>query len=121
MRRGDVVTVSLDSVAPPGEAAKARPAIIVSNSTHAARVAIQGRGTVIVVPISSNVSRVFPFQLSLHDPDAMEAMGLTEPSKAQVEQLSSVAFTRITEIRGRTPNRLAWHLDELIKVHLALT
>lgn len=121
MRRGDVVTVALAPSAASGEPARRRPAILISNSAHASRAAMSGIGTLVVVPITSNVSRIFPFQLGILEPDAMRAMGLSEPSKAQVEQMTSVAVPRILEIRGRTPSRAVWELDELIKLHLSLT
>lgn len=120
MRRGDVVTVSLGDTAAEGEAAKTRPAIVISNSAHASQVASGGRGTLVVVPVTSNVARVFPFQLALHDDDTLAAMGLTVPSKAQVEQMLSVSLARIRDVRGRTPAKTAWELDELIKLHLSL-
>lgn len=120
MRRGDVVTVTLGETAPTGEAARTRPAIVISNSAHASQVALGGRGTLVVVPITSNVARVFPFQLGLNEEDTLAAMGLTAPSKAQVEQMLSVSIARVRDVRGRTPVRTAWELDERIKLHLSL-
>lgn len=120
MKRGDVVTVRLGDTAPTGEAAKTRPAIVISNSAHASQVALSGRGTIVVVPITSNIARVFPFQLGLHAEDTLAAMGLTVPSKAQIEQMLSVSIARIHDVRGRTPAKTAWELDELVKLHLSL-
>jgi mRNA interferase MazF len=116
-----VVLVRLDASAPEGEAAKTRPAILISNTTHATRVAISGHGTVIAVPLTSNVERVFPFQLELLDHDTLRTMGLRTPSKAQVEQMRSVSISRVLHVQGRVPGRVAWQLDELIKLHLSLS
>lgn len=62
MRRGDVVWVDLDP-ARRAEADKRRPAVVVSND-GANRLAEQlGRGVVTVVSITTNTTRVYPFQV----------------------------------------------------------
>ena len=63
MRRGEIRLVDLEPVRG-AEADKQRPAIIVSNDRANATAARLGRGVVTVVPITSNISRVFPFQTS---------------------------------------------------------
>jgi mRNA interferase MazF len=62
----------------PGEAAKRRPAVIVSNNGANATAGRLGRGVLTVVPMTSNVDRVYPF--SVHDPSA--ANGPEQDSKA---------------------------------------
>ena len=47
------------------EANKQRPAVLVSNDGANSMAATLGRGVVAVVPITSNVSRVHPFQVFL--------------------------------------------------------
>ena len=64
------------------EANKRRPAIIVSNDGANAMAARLGRGVVTVVPVTTNVERVYPFQVFL---PAKES-GLDRDSKAQAEQ-----------------------------------
>lgn len=54
------------------EADKRRPAVLVSNNRANAMAARLGRGVVTVVPVTSNVERVFPFQVVL----PAEATGL---------------------------------------------
>ena len=64
MRRGEIRIVSLGPVIG-AEAARTRPAIIVSNdgaNTSAARL---GRGVVTVVPLTTNTARIHPFQVFL--------------------------------------------------------
>jgi len=64
MRRGDVYLVDLN---PPrgSEASKIRPAVVVSNDA-ANRIAERiGAGVVTVVPVTSNLSRVYPFQVAI--------------------------------------------------------
>lgn len=64
MRRGDVVLVNLDPVRG-AEASKRRPAVIVSNDAANATAVRLGRGVVTVVPVTSNVQRLYPFQVLL--------------------------------------------------------
>ncbi|MEA2138328.1 MAG: mRNA interferase MazF, partial [Solirubrobacteraceae bacterium] len=82
MLRGEVRLTDLDP-ARASEADKRRPAILVSNDHANATAARLGRGVVTVVPITSNVARVFPFQVLL----AAELSGLRTDSKAQCEQV----------------------------------
>ncbi|MDQ1634303.1 MAG: mRNA interferase MazF, partial [Frankiaceae bacterium] len=97
-------------------AAKRRPAVLVSNDRANTAATRLGRGVVAVVPITSNVSRVFPFQvLLLHD-----VTGLEEDSKAHVEQLRAVSVDRVGEVIGRIPPGLMTQLDEALRLHLQL-
>jgi mRNA interferase MazF len=74
-----------------------------------------GRGVVTVVPVTSNVARVFPFQTLL--PAALT--GLRVDSKAQAEQIRSVAMERLGPVVGRVPPELMAELDEAMRLHLA--
>ena len=64
MRRGDIHLVDLDP-ARGSEANKRRPAVIVSNDAANATAGRLGRGVITVVPVTSNIDRVFPFQVLL--------------------------------------------------------
>jgi mRNA interferase MazF len=115
MRRGDIFLVDLDPVRG-SEAAKRRPAVIVSNdgaNTVAARL---GRGVVTVVPVTSSAARIYPFQVLLPAADC----GLARVSKAQAEQVRSVAVARLGERVGRVPAPLMARVDEALRLHLAL-
>ena len=96
MRRGDVVLVDLDPVRG-SEAAKRRPAVVVSNDGANAAAERLGRGVVTVVPVTSNVRRVYPFQIVL---PAAES-GLPRDSKAQAEQVRSVDVARVLQTVAR--------------------
>lgn len=115
MRRGDIVAVSLDP-ARGSEAAKTRPAIVVSNDAANATATRLGRGVITVVPITSNVARIYPFQVLLRAGQT----GLRQDSKAQAEQIRSVAVERIGAQIGRLPTAVLAELDEALRVHLAL-
>lgn len=113
--RGDIHLVSLDP-ARPDEANKQRPAVVVSNN-HANRQAEQmRRGVVTVVPITSNTSHVYPFQVYLSREDS----GLRHDSKAQAEQIRSVSWSRVGPSIGRVPLTLMVELDDAIRLHLGL-
>jgi mRNA interferase MazF len=115
MRRGEIRLVDLEPVRG-AESNKRRPAVIVSNDGANATAARLGRGVVTVVPVSSNIERVYPFQVLL--PAA--STGLTADSKAQAEQIRSVAVERIGLRLGEVPAELLEDLDEALRLHLAL-
>jgi mRNA interferase MazF len=115
IRRGDIREVDLEPVRGT-EANKRRPAIIVTNDAANATATRLGRGVVTVVPVTSNVERVYPFQALL--PAA--ATGLPRDSKAQAEQVRSVALERIGERIGVVPRPLMEHIDEALRLHLSL-
>jgi len=78
MRRGEIRLVDLEPVRG-SEADKRRPAVLVSNdgaNTSAQRL---GRGVVTVVPITSNVARVHPFQVFLPPRCSGPAQGVEGP------------------------------------------
>ena len=116
MRRGDVHLVDFEP-SRDSEADKRRPAVIVSNDASNAIVARLGRGLVTVVPLTSNVARVYPFQVLL--PAART--GLDLDSKAQTEQIRSVAIHRVGDRLGLLPYSLLDRLDEALRIHLDLT
>lgn len=115
MRRGDIHLVDLDPVIG-SESNKRRPAVIVSNDGANLAAARLDRGVVTVVPITSNLARVYPFQVRL--PAAHT--GLDRNSKAQAEQVRSVAVERIGARLGTVPGPLMLEVDEALRLHLAL-
>jgi len=115
MRRGDVVWVDLDPVRGT-EASKRRPAVIVSNDGANRTAQRLGRGVVTVVPVTANTSRVYPFQVLL----PAHRCRLDRDSKAQAEQIRSVAVERLGDIIGQLPSDLVKDLDAAIRLHLGL-
>lgn len=98
------------------EAAYRRPAVIVSNNAANQSATSVGRGVVSVVPITTNVRRVFPFQVRLTARDC----GLPHDSKAQAEQIRSVAVERLHSRVGRAAPRTMNEIDDALRLHLAL-
>jgi len=115
MRRGDVVWVDLDP-AQGSEASKRRPAVVVSNDGANRTAETLGRGVVTVVPITSRTSTIYPFQVML----PRGSCGLSKASKAQAEQIRSIAMQRIGSVAGRLPADVLNQLDDAIRLHLAL-
>ena len=115
MRRGEIRWVDLDPIRG-SESDKRRPGVIVSNDGANSAASRLGRGVVTVVPVTSNVERIYPFQVLL----TADATGLARDSKAQAEQVRSVAVERIGERIGTLAGTDIAALDEALRVHLAL-
>ena len=115
MLRGDVRLIDLEPVRG-SEADKRRPAVIVSNNRANAAASRSGRGVVTIVPVTSNVARVLPFQTLL----PADETGLRVDSKAQAEQVRSVALERVGPVVGRVPANVMAQLDEALRLHLEL-
>jgi len=115
MRRGEIRFVDLGPVRG-SEADKRRPAVIASNDGANATAARLGRGVLNVVPVTSNISRLYPFQVLL--PAAVT--GLKRDSKARAEQVRSVSIDRLGARIGELDAVLLADLDEALRLHLAL-
>jgi len=115
MRRGEIRIVDLGPTRG-SEASKRRPALIVTNDGANATATRLGRGVVTVVPITSNIQRVYPFQVLL----PASATGLEQDSKAQAEQVRAVAVERVGQLIGQVPTNIMLKVDEALRLHLAL-
>ncbi|SDQ04419.1 type II toxin-antitoxin system PemK/MazF family toxin [Quadrisphaera sp. DSM 44207] len=115
MRRGDVRLVDLEP-ARGSEADERRPAVVVSNDDANAAAARFGRGVVTVVPLTSSTARVWPFQVLL----SAEDTGLDQDSKAQAEQVRSVAVERVGAPLARLSSRSMAAVDEALRLHADL-
>ena len=90
--------------------------MIVSNDAANATATRLRRGVITVVPVTSNITRVYPFQVLL----PAGQTGLPRDSKAQAEQVRSVALERIGKRLGQLPAALVTELDQALRVHLGL-
>ena len=115
MRRGEIRIVNLSPTLG-AEAAQTRPAVIVSNDGANTTAARLGHGVVTVIPITSSTERVYPFQVMLTAGDT----GLERDSKAQAEQVRSISVERVGRLLGQVPVDLMAHLDNALRLHLAL-
>lgn len=115
MRRGEIRLVDLDPLRG-SESNKLRPAIVMSNDRANAAADRSGRGVVTIVPVTSNVSRIYPFQVLI----PIGAAGLRADSKAQAEQVRSVSVDRLGPVLGRVPGDLMALVDAALRLHLDL-
>lgn len=109
MKRGDIYFADLDP-AMGSETKKKRPVLIVSNDANN-RVA----ATVTVVPITSNVTKVYPFEALL---DISET-GLRKQSKAQCHQVRTISILRIQRtLLGHADTKTMLKIDTALRLHL---
>jgi mRNA interferase MazF len=111
MKRGEIYYANL-SPAIGSEMDKHRPVLVVSNdaNNHAA-------STVTILPLTSNVSRVYPFEVLLNSEDS----GLSKPSKVQAQQVRTISKQRIVgEVAGSLSEELMQLVDAALKLHLGL-
>ena len=108
--RGEVVFVDFNP-ARPGEAAKRRPAVVVSNDLFNAYAPV-----VVVVPLTSKVDRVYPTEVLIEPEDS----GLEHPSKAQVHLVRHVSKGRILKSLGKLKGAVLKELDDLLRELLGL-
>jgi mRNA interferase MazF len=91
---------------------KHRPVLIVSNDVNNSVATI-----VTILPITSNVSRVYPFEVLLNPEDS----GLPQASKVQAQQVRTISKQRIVgDVLGSLDEELMKLIDGAIKLHLGL-
>lgn len=88
MKRGEIYFANLDPTVG-SEVSKQRPVLIVSNDANN-----RASPTITVVPITSDVSRIFPFEVAV----APDASGLPKPSKIKLSKF------------GQFQSRVLWAL-----------
>jgi mRNA interferase MazF len=111
MKRGEIYYADLNPTVG-SEINKRRPCLIVSNDANN-----RGARTVTVLPITSNTARIFPFEIAL----APKESGLPKASKAQAQQIRTIAKQRIS---GPATSCLDTEkmraVDAAIRLHLAI-
>lgn len=115
MLRGRIWLVELEP-AVGSEANKRRPVVIISNDRANQTVARSGRGVITVVPLTSNVTRVFTFQTLF----PAQETGLRMDSKAQAEQVRAISPKRFVRPLGAVPFSLLQQLEAALRLHLEL-
>jgi mRNA interferase MazF len=111
MKRGDIFFAALDPTRG-SEIQKTRPVVIVSNDA-----ANRASSLVTVVPLTSNVKTVHPFEVQL----GARETGLSKDSKAMAQQVRTIDKLRLgSSRRGLVPPREMQLLDDALRLHLAL-
>lgn len=111
MNRGEIYYANL-SPAIGSEMAKRRPVLIVSNNANN-----RAASTVTILPITSNVSRIYPFEVVLEPKDS----GLPKPSKVQAQQIRTISKQRLSGgALGSLGKDMMQLVDAAVKIHLGL-
>ena len=118
--RGEVYWADLEP-AVGSEANKVRPVVIVSNN-GANAAAMRHAGVVTVVPLTSSIGSVKPFQaLVTVDRNSSHEIQGTIESKAQAEQVRSILTFRFKGRLGFISASDMRRVDDALRVHLRLT
>ena len=111
MKRGDIVFADLSPTVG-SEINKRRPVVIISNEANN-----RAANTLTVLPITSNTSRVYPFEVFLPTADT----GLPKDSKAQAQQIRTISKQRIRgPVKGHIGGGIMEKLEAAIRLHLGL-
>jgi mRNA interferase MazF len=111
MKRGEIFYANL-SPSVGSEMANRRPVLIVSNDINN-RVST----TITILPITSNVSRVYPFEVFIE----ASVSGLPRDSKIQAQQVRTISKERIEgDVIGCLNDELMRLVDLALKLHLNL-
>lgn len=111
MKRGEVYFAALDPTVG-SEISKKRPVVIVSNDLHNLKAPI-----VTVIPLTSNVSKVYPFEVFL---DA-KLTHLPKDSKAMPQQVRTIAKQRMIGNAIALLNAEVMQLvEDALKLHLGM-
>lgn len=111
MKRGEIYYADLNPTVG-SEINKRHPCIIVSNDANN-----RGASTVTVLPITSNTTKIFPFEVAL----TRKESGLPKDSKAQTQQIRTIAKQRITgPVAGRLNGEKMREVEAAIRLHLAI-
>lgn len=109
MKRGEIYFANLDPTVG-AEIKKKRPVLIISNNANNKMAA-----TITIVPITSNIKKVYPFEVLLETKDS----GLLKPSKAQCHQVRTISKIRIQGRKvGLATNQAMLRINSAIKLHL---
>ena len=109
MKRGEIYYANLSPTVG-SEIDKRRPVLVVSNDANN-----RAANTVTILPITSNITRVYPIELLLNPEDS----GLSKPSKVQAQQVRTISKQRITsDAVGSLSEEIMQLVNVAIKLHL---
>jgi mRNA interferase MazF len=109
MKRGEIYYANLSPTVG-SEIDKRRPVLVVSNDANN-----RAANTVTILPITSNVTCVYPFEVLLNPEDS----GLSKPSKVQAQQVRTISKQRITsDAVGSLSEEIMQLVNAALKLHL---
>jgi len=106
--RGEIYLVCLDP-AIGSEINKTRPALIISNDINN-----QIAQTVTVIPITSNIEKIYPFETLLPSQES----GLLKNSKAKCNQIRTIDKKRLVKSLGKASMENLKEIEKAIAIHL---
>jgi mRNA interferase MazF len=111
MKRGEICYAELSPTIG-SVISRFRPVLVVSNNANN-----RAANAITIPPITSKVTRVFAFEVALAKRDS----GLTKDSKAQAQQIRTIAKQRLRgKALGSLSAELMRRINAAIKLHLAL-
>jgi mRNA interferase MazF len=110
MRRGDIYLVDFEP-AVGSEIRKTRPALVVSCDE-----ANRHLRTIMVIPFSSKIEKVFPFDVLVRKSDS----GLDLDSKLKIPQMRAVDKSRLSKHIGTVGDEIMTAVERAIRLHLAM-
>lgn len=109
MKRGEIYFANLNPTVG-AEIRKKRPVLIVSNNANN-----KAASTVTVIPITSNTSKIYPFEVLMEIKDS----GLLKRSKAQCHQIRTISKIRIAGKKAGVVNKeIMLKINTALKLHL---
>jgi mRNA interferase MazF len=107
-KRGEVYFVCLDPTVG-SEINKTRPAIIISND-----ISNQLAETVTVLPITSSVGKIYPFEVILLPSES----GLLRKSKVKCNQIRTIDKKRLVKSLGKVSLQKIREVEDALRIHL---
>ena len=108
--RGEIYLVCLDPTIG-SEINKTRPALIISNDINN-----QIAQTVTVIPITSNIEKVYPFETLLPS----QVSGLKKSSKAKCNQIRTIDTQRLVKSLGKVSMEKLKEIESSLLIHLGM-
>ena len=109
-QRGEIHLVCLDPTVG-SEINKTRPALVISNNINN-----KISNTVTVIPITSSVERIFPFEVLLLSGKS----GLSKDSKAKCNQIRTIDKKRLIKSLGTISSKKLKEVEEALQIHLGM-
>ncbi|NCO28290.1 MAG: type II toxin-antitoxin system PemK/MazF family toxin [Caldiserica bacterium] len=109
-KRGEVYLVSLDPTIG-AEIGKSRPALVISNDSNN-----EFADTVTVLPITSKIVKVYPFEVLL----AKGTAGLPEDSKVKCNQIRTIDKIRLIKQIGHLDAVSLKEVEKAILIHIGV-
>lgn len=107
-KRGEIYLVCLDPTIG-SEINKTRPALIISNDINN-----QVAQTITVIPITSNIGKVYPFETLLTSQES----GLLNNSKAKCNQIRTIDKKRLLKCLGKISTDKLKEIEKSLIIHL---